>query len=312
MSSDHMRNEFAHLPEDNPLWQESVALTWYDVQCGVGGFLRIGQEPAHDSQNLVVGVITAQGLRFRRFLPSIPLQPTDRSQEHFAAESFSITRDGVHLRFAFDDSEAALDLTFRDFHEPTAFDTAMASGGHIECAGSVVGTVDIGEHRFEVDALAVRDHSWGLRDYGRVVNHRWCAGSFGPAFSWTASVLHLADGSVQTAGILHLDGKPEICATVDLVAGIESDGVSVRNGTCRLTRPSGEEFFIVCEAVDGVAATFGDGKVFVVDAICEASCGDLRGFADFEASNNPRRGIAVPSGASGCVDSDGVSRRDRT
>ena len=38
-------DEGLHPANDNPLWQESVLLHWYDQRQGIGGWHRVGHEP---------------------------------------------------------------------------------------------------------------------------------------------------------------------------------------------------------------------------------------------------------------------------
>ncbi len=305
--------ELAHPPEDDRAWQESIVALWLDPSAGVGGYLRIGQHPVDGVAGTVVGIVTDEGLRFRRHTRDIRLQPADRSPSRFGAGAFSYELAGTHGHFEVDDPDCEVVVDFHDFYPPTDWDPSREltdiAAGHHEASGRVTGTVRVGERVFEIDGLGHRDHSWGVRHWDLVVCHRWCGGTCGPELSWSAVIVVLPDGSLMKNGFVVRHGEVTVVEDVDILTCIEPDGWSVRSGHCRMTLPDGEVLHVECEPVDGIV--LGHGSYLGTEAMSRVRCGELEGIADLNMSNNPRRGTAEPASAIAAVASEGISQRDR-
>jgi hypothetical protein len=81
--------------------------------------------------------------------------------------------------------------------------------GHIDEVGRVTGTVRVGDRTYEVDGRGSKDHSWGVRDWGKPKGWRWVDMLFedGPELTvWRATF----DGSNWLDdGAIYLEGAAE-------------------------------------------------------------------------------------------------------
>src|SRR4051812_2688684 len=68
-----------HEPGAGPDWQESYVFAWWDDDAGIGGFFRTGHETGRDTGSALVGLVTADGLRYRRNLENLALNGEDRA-----------------------------------------------------------------------------------------------------------------------------------------------------------------------------------------------------------------------------------------
>lgn len=73
-----------HEPGGGPDWQESYVFAWWDEDAGIGGFFRSGHETGRGAASALVGLVTADGLRYRRNLEALPLTAADRKDDTFA------------------------------------------------------------------------------------------------------------------------------------------------------------------------------------------------------------------------------------
>src|SRR5690606_21375072 len=106
-----------HEPGDGPDWQESYVLSWWDDHAAIGGFFRTGHEPGRNSASALVGLVTADGLRYRRNLEEVPLEPGDRKDDVFTVAGGYTVRfgDGTR-RFEIHDADCDLELDVADFY----------------------------------------------------------------------------------------------------------------------------------------------------------------------------------------------------
>ncbi len=71
-----------HKPTEDPTFQESSLFVWHDLNAGVGGFWRLGQEPVVSALNSCFGIFTADGRRFRDNVTGVPMAAADRGEAH--------------------------------------------------------------------------------------------------------------------------------------------------------------------------------------------------------------------------------------
>jgi hypothetical protein len=312
-------DELPHEIGEHPLWQESVFLVWADVNEGIFGFHRIGQEcNARDGQGMVTswnGIATREGVRFGRYLFE-PMRPGDRHAGGFgAAGVVRMNYDGA-TNWRIDDPDCTLDLVSRDY--TPRFDLFKDSGsvvenfakGHIEVGGDITGTVRLGRTTHRIDGMAYRDHSWGKRDRSTMLSHRWIAGTVGPELTFNATAWHATDGSLQTYGIVCRRGEIAYARHVDIVVFMEIDAVSHRGGVLTMTLENGEVIELRPTLVDAFLTQH--HNTGVIDALCEVEWNGRRGFCDFEISTNPRAGTAPIPSLVRATRAQGISMRDWT
>jgi hypothetical protein len=204
-------DEFAHPPGPEALWSESWYLDFADQQHGVGGWVRLGLMPNHDTAWITVllcgpDMPTIAVVDFEAAIPDDPgAIRTDTVDLTLAAvEPLRTYRVGLRGQgHAHDDPaallrgepgrpvEMAMDLVWTTAGTPYRY--RLTPRYEIPC--TVSGTVTADGREFRVDAMpGQRDHSWGVRDW-------W-------AMDWVWSALHLDDGCHVHGVDLRIPGAP--------------------------------------------------------------------------------------------------------
>lgn len=302
-----------HRPDDDPLWQESSLFVWHDLERGVGGFWRLGQEPVVGATNSCFGMFTKEGLRFRSNVTGEPLGPSDRGEGHMAW--------GRHLRVEFDgpsrisadfpDCEAS--LTFEDFHPRFDYHAIAMPGqklsgaaNHFEVSGRMTGTVRIGDAEFEIDALGYRDRSWSRRDWSSIRGTRWWPCVFGPDL--TTHVIHLVrEDRVLKVGYVWRDGATIAIVDSDVTVALESDALTPRSGAGTLMLENGETLRIECDRADAIVMHV--SGYTAAETIGTARLGGRRGMSNLEVCSNAAGGMSHPVCSIGSNLQQGLSRR---
>ena len=305
--------ELAHEPNDDPTWQESLLIFWADPALGVGGLHRIGHEPNRGVGDLWCGLVTERH-RYRRDAELVPIGADDRTVPAFGLDEHRFTLDPRGMRFMVREPELSLDLAIEDFapmgpvHAPDGLEAVGRATvrNHLENHGRATGRLTMGDEEVAIDAMCVRDHSWGPRDWSVIVGHRWVAGTFGPDLSFSATVMQGTDHRFLATGVVIRDGRLLRARDIDIVVHLESDGLSHRGGSLAMQLEDGTELAMDIETYDGWV--FNAHEHVEVDTVCWATTKDgRRGICDLEVSNGRRTAemdIAMRAAAA-----DGLTRR---
>ena len=310
-----IEDELPHPIGDDPWWQESVFLTWWDDRAGVGGFHRLGHEPhANNGAGVAsywLGLFTRDGLRYKRHA-SVPLRPDDHGRRHFrCSDAYEVKHDKRAI-WTIEDGDCSLRLESEDF--TPRFDLFRSGGtvtkdfapGHLEAAGRIRGSLRLGDRSFDIDGLCYRDHSWGRREWSTLLSHRWIAGSCGPGLTFNAASWHGVDGSLRSFGIVVRDGVISY-ASVDILVFMEIDACTHRGGIVTFKLPDGETIRLTPQVVDGALTLH--NNIACVDQICTVEYRGMKGFCDFETTTNPRAGSGPIKALIGATMEPGLSRR---
>jgi hypothetical protein len=302
MTSGQSYSRDLELPQpalDDPDWQDSVCLWFHDRGRGVGGFFRIGRHPRDGQGRIHVFAFSECGWRFRRYVNRLPLAPGAVSSTGMRVHAgWYDARDDDTIAFGWDEPECDASLRFSDFYTPrdwghAAYSRRTHTGGHLEVSGRIVGVLRFGGEEFAVDGLAHRDHSWGLRRVRSMGSHRLVTGTTGPAFSFATLIVQWQDQPEPTRmGFVVRHGESEEIAGLDVVAGLDIDGLTVRWGSCSITLADGERIDIAAQAHAGQLTEY--ENLYSSDNICSVRVGGDMGFCDFEVTNNPQFGTARP------------------
>lgn len=299
-----------HQPNDDPAWQESDCYWFYDPSCGVGGFQRIGQKPNQGTAQVTCFVFAKDSQRYvlndhhqrKRALG----RRWDVGQEvdGHSAESLG---DG-RMRYRWNDAESSADIEFYGaFYTPRDWlknsDKAapileqMNSDGHLEVGGRIKGTVRIGDRNYEIDGLAHRDRSWGIRRMGaaNVDSYRLFSGTCGPKLSFATFYLELADGTPIQGGYIIREGIEQDIVDLRIVASIDMDGFSVYDSTAIISLESGEEVRIHAKTVQSFLTPSPAIGMVMSDNISTFQYEGETGFLDLELVNNPLHGKTMPT-----------------
>jgi hypothetical protein len=299
-----------HQWEDDPDWQESVAVWFHDLDAGWGGFFRFGIHPTAGFGRSMLFAYDDAGLRFRRV------------REHVATDAFAELQVGTGwagvadelVAYRWEEPESGADLRFEGFYDPLGFGISADESdlqrsiytGHLECSGRITGRLRVGEREVTIDALAHRDRSWGPRRMDAVITNRMLTGTMGPALSFAAIEIQTVAGP-NRHGFVVRHGEVTPCEDLVILPSIGLDGYSVDSGVAHLRLVGGEVLAITAETVDGQLTPY-DGYL-CSEHISIARCGDLVGMADNELTNNPRLGTAALPFVTHVDAGDGLSQR---
>lgn len=292
-------------PTDEPVWQDSAWLNWWDSKNQVGGIFRIGHEYNYPGRGPMVaswiGLITPKGV-FKRVV-HLPLREADKLANGWGGgdDSFKVEiEDGDHV-WTVEDAEHGVSakLRFHDFHPmfngfPQSGDTAAdIAPAHIDVHGSIKGTITVQGETFQADGMGVRDHGWGHRAYDMMTSHRYVSGTFGPDFGFTSWALHSLKGSVEIFGWVVRNGEVIFPKDIDIVAYTEIDSVSVRGGHVKFVLATDEviEIELIAEA-PGLMNYF--HNMPNNNTCCKAVCNGREGAGMLESSMNYYRGNTPP------------------
>jgi len=292
-------------PTDEPVWQDSCWLNWWDTKNKVGGIFRIGHEYNYPGKPPMVaswiGIITPKGI-YKRVL-HLPLREEDKLPNGWGGgdEVVRVEIDnGDHVWQVNDPAHGVTaTLRFHDFHPmfngfPLSGDTAEdIAPAHIDVHGSVKGDITIQGDSFHADGMGVRDHGWGHRAYGQMTSHRYVSGTFGPDFGFTSWAVHNLRGSVEIFGWVVRNGEVIFPKDIDIVAYTEIDSVSVRGGRVTFTLATDEriECDLIAEA-PGLMNYF--HNMPNNNTCCKAICDGRIGAGMLESSMNYYRGNQPP------------------
>jgi len=209
--------------------------------------------------------------------------------------------NGEHV-WTIDEGDTTARLAFKDYGPNVdcfpkrgtmkeSFSTA-----HFDIPGKVTGTMTMKGKEYQVDALGIRDHGWGPRDWSTVYSHRWVAGTSGPELSFIAVSWHAIDDTISNFGWVIRGDKITVAKKLDILTYTEIDGAMNRGGHVQFTLPD-EVIEVECKPYVGHKASicYHHG-VACVDRLCswESSTGH-RGFCDFESTANIQYGQRKPT-----------------
>lgn len=113
--------------------------------------------------------------------------PAEMGFDNWQIEGFSMKQDlkfnAAHLRW--ETPEATVDFAFEAFHPPYSYGAdprgcpAYCATDRVEQAGSVKGTLRIGDKEIAFEGTGHRDHSWGTRDWIPFQQYEWFVGQSG-------------------------------------------------------------------------------------------------------------------------------------
>ena len=307
------QDDCPHAPDDDASWQESSLFVWHDLDAGVGGFWRLGQEPVVQALNSCFGMFTTDGTRFRSNVTGVPMSPGDRGETHMGwGSQLRVDLDSLRIAADFPDCEAS--LTFTDFFPRYEYSGLVkgppmpdGTAHHFEVAGAVTGKVRLGEREIEVNALGYRDRSWGPRTWGTLRSTRWWPTVFGPDLSAHVLGVLTESGHYMKFGYVMRDGSPLAIVDSEILVTLESDALSPLTGTARLTLENGERLDLSCNRADGVVLHV--RGYTAVECIGTARLGDRVGMSNLEVCTNPTGGSRSPVLAIGANCGEGLSRR---
>lgn len=293
------QDELPHQPLDDPNWQESAVVYFWDREQSCYGFLRIGHEPNQGSDGLAVIWCNLWVPEFQyKYTDSIPLQASDRSDNSMGSgDRIRYHYDGGH-HWSVSDEEISARLTMLDSHQAFDFFAGQNLGSiapnHIEASGIVNGEIIFRGKTYRIEnAIAHRDRSWGIRVWESLRTHRWTPAIFADGFSVNAMSYIGQGGSLSQFGFVIRDDQLIVPTDVSICCHLEADGQTSRGGNVRFTLASGEVLQLDYSPLVPSALSFYRGYP-CNDALCEVTCEGSRGVGVFESGGNSMGGREAP------------------
>jgi hypothetical protein len=215
-------DHFCPNPGDSPYWNESVWFSFSVPEREIHGFIYCFFRP---NMNMVVGGpaiwdnsgnFTWDCLHYD--WPYFQAIPEGAKKFDFTAPNSTrveVLEPLQKYRLGYDNEDCKIDLIWTGTSAPSGhlLMEAAATGatndnrGHLEQCGRAVGTITLFGETIPVDCFSLRDCSYGVRSYAKVVrgSYFWGIKSEGDAFH----TMTIGDGDVQavSGGFLMRDGK---------------------------------------------------------------------------------------------------------
>jgi hypothetical protein len=261
-------DEYAHQPGPESNFSESMYFNFFDRAHQTGGFVRIGNRVNEGSAEVTVLLFLPAGealFNFKR--PEITtndrfdsggmrfdvLEPLVQHRTVYEGSAVYL-KDPTQLaepRQAFKQNphkQIKLDLVHEAVgplygstgtdHKVEEFDAGAPA--HYEQHMMVHGTLTIEDDTIQIDALGVRDHSWGPRTWQAIRRSRWITCNFSPDFALMASEILGEDGTRKQTGVVVRDQTLENIKSVDIVAQFAANNLYHQRFTATLGLESGE------------------------------------------------------------------------
>ncbi|GGC16844.1 hypothetical protein GCM10011371_00340 [Novosphingobium marinum] len=241
-----------HAPGEGDKWQESSLVAYCDPSRGLAGFHRIGIHPNLGEASVyswlqIDGRMVSQAKRTNLPIPAGPVTGTTlegvtfRTPDPLRTCEIEVERDGVHA-----------EVLFESFTGPVQMNMdvggATVGKGHYDSIGRVTGKFSAGSEQFAFDGVGFLDHSWGPRDAGGILAHRWMMAAL-DAGNHINTFPTIGPRGRAMLGYVMLDGELSFTADVSSELSIGDDHLDVRAARARIT----DEFGRTVE-INGVSA----------------------------------------------------------
>ncbi|KAF1809144.1 hypothetical protein P152DRAFT_476708 [Eremomyces bilateralis CBS 781.70] len=192
-----LKDEGRHPPGKEHFWQESYYMDFADLSQGIGGYVRLGVDPARN-RTWYTAVLAGPGrpsvaiVDFHAPLPDadMNIKASDfesKQKVNDPLKSYTVTVKGTARSYADPSMLLQKDWDTLGKPVPVTLDLTWVSDGtpykyrittRYEIPCLITGSISIGSETIKLDAVpGQRDHSWGARDW-------WSA-------DWVWSALHL-------------------------------------------------------------------------------------------------------------------------
>jgi hypothetical protein len=223
-------------------FNESMYFNFYDRQAKLGGFARLGNRANEGYAEMTLAVYQADGtVLFNYMRPSI----ADNSAFNAGGMRFEIVEPFKHLRVSYDGDAVYLAQPLALEDPKQAFTTnphrsvqlqldyyglSPMYGGETDFSGSgmvfakghteqhvkAVGQISIDGTTTALNALGLRDHSWGPRSWQSPKFYRWLTCQFDDRFGFMGSQIALQNGIELLTGFVFKDGENHLVSTWQL------------------------------------------------------------------------------------------------
>jgi len=221
---------------------ESMYFNFYDRAAKLGGFARLGNRANDGYAEMTLTVYQPDGtVLFNYLRPSI----ADNSAFNAGGMQFEVVEPFKHLRVRYDGDAVYLAQPLELEDPKQAFTTnphrpvqmqldyyglSPMYGGEADFSGSgmvfakghteqhvrAVGRIVIDGKEIPLNALGLRDHSWGPRSWQSPKFYRWLTCEFDESFGFMGSLIALQNGIELLTGFIFKDGENHLINTWEL------------------------------------------------------------------------------------------------
>ncbi|MCP4752386.1 MAG: hypothetical protein GY866_15945 [Proteobacteria bacterium] len=240
-------DDYTHQVEEAKNYNESMYINIFDFSKVMGGWFRVGNRPNEGYAEMSCCVYLPDGsVGFMYGRPKI----SDNDALNAGGMKFDIVEPFKKLRLTYDGKVCLLKNPTDMAHPKQAFEgnpivdckidldytmTSPTYGGevvhedgrqleleaeksfaraHYEQHVGGSGTIQVGDQKWDVGGLGLRDHSWGPRYWQNIFMYRWLPMSFDKEFAVMISVIENAKGEFRRSGMVqHGDKYHEIIDT---------------------------------------------------------------------------------------------------
>ena len=293
--ADRRRDSLRHDPPAgaSELWHEAWALIWYDPSAGAGGFHHVGLQ--HMRRRADVWDFLVHGGEVIARFQSLALPFPDGDFDDLRLGPLHLGSDDPTLTARLDDDHGAIraSVDYRCFDPPSYhsvdLDGASVGGNHYDSVGHVEGTLVRGEQTVAIAGVGFQDHSWGPRDYGALLTHRWIWATFGADLYLMVFAGWTPTGQRTTFGYVAEDGRRTAVTQATFGLRVDDDGHTPAGCDARLVTADGRELHVTGEADVGSTVSHERG-FFMTDAFARFDCNGRSGAGVIEA-----RELAAPA-----------------
>jgi hypothetical protein len=273
-------------PDASEFWQESWFLGWYDPAQRAAGFHHLGLQRVRQRADLwswiaLDGAVVGKYQNLRLPLPADDLSDLTLGPLHVLTKA---PLRSCAVSAAYDNGNRS-DVVYEAFTDPFAFSLdagADIGKDHYESMGRVTGTVTAAGREAEIAGWAYQDHSWGPRQWGMLLTHRWLWATFGPDLFCSAFTFTTPKGRMDF-GYVYDDGEFRGITRFDTGARVADDGHSPVGCDARLWTADGRGYHITGACQVTSVSTHDEG-VFLTDGMSVFECGGRLGTGIFEVN----------------------------
>ncbi len=302
------QDDYTHAPGPEPNFNESAYYNFFDNSQRLGGFMRIGNRVNEGYAEVTLCLYLPDGSVLFNFK-----RPEISSNEAFDAGgmSFQVLEPFVRHRTTYrghavhlmdpmalvDPGQAFRHNPWREVElelehvaigpvygttqgeQPEADPERSFARAHFEQHMQVRGTLRVDGHNYRLDALGLRDHSWGPRYWQAIPWYRWLTCSFSPSFGFMVNVTGRPDGTT-TAYAVVVEGPERLRQTRQVHLEADIDPETRRHRSMRAVLELEGERLIIEGRVVGYAPLRNRRAGHVThigEGMTEYRCGDAVG-----------------------------------
>lgn len=271
-------------PDDDDRWQESWSLLWYDPRTRAGSFHHLGLQRPRGIADVWSWVAVDNKVVGRFQSLDLPIPDSDLPHLDLPGLRINVKEPLRSQRVEADFQTASVDVVYEAFTQPITFSMdgpdADLGHDHYDSLGRITGSVTEAGSTVEVNGYAYHDHSWGPREYGRLLAHRWIWATFGDDLCLSVMSFTTTGGRRDFGWILD-DGRFHQVTTVESGFTVADDGHSPTGCDARFWTETGRGYHLRGDVM--VGSTWAEkGGFFATDGLSIFEMGGRLGSGNVE------------------------------